>query len=134
MRYGQSLSSALQDINASKEFTRKHLGEYLYKAKRLWRAAPTDRIEAAMQIYERNRGLATVITTNSRDRSLIGEYFNAVKTARRTGNASILGPYENVVIVDADGTPHRLETDLERVYAIEERIEEPEFLELYQYR
>jgi len=92
---------------------------------------PFDNIEVEMHIYERGIGVSSIITTNSRDRSLIGSYFNVVQKAKKTGNDDELKRFQNVQIFDSDGAKHKFETDLETIYEIEESIEEPEYFDIY---
>ena len=92
---------------------------------------PNDNIEVEMHIYERGIGVTSIITTNSRDRSLIGSYNNAVQKAKKTGNDDELKRFQNVQITDTDGISHEFETDLDTLYEIEESIEEPEYFDIY---
>jgi len=132
MRKGEHLKNALAAVSLKKETAILHLGKYLTKEKGYWRVKATDTIEAELAIYEKNEGYTTVITKNSRDRTLIGKYLAAVRIALNSGDPSGLSPFENIVIHGASGDSCEPETDLEALYEITEVQEEPEFMEIYQ--
>jgi len=131
MRQGESLTSIVKDLGISKQLDEMHLGEALFKENKRWRVAPTDSIEAEMTVYEKNRGIAMIVTAGSEDRSMIGKYFAAVQKVLDKKDLSGLPPFEDFAIIDASGNSHRLETDPETLYELEFSIEEPEFFEIY---
>ena len=131
MKKGDSLTKATERIGINKEFAVKHLGKALYKSKGKWRVNATDSIETEMLIYDRNAGQITITTANSRDRRLIGEYFNTVHKALNEGDNAPLKTFDSVKIIDAKGEEHSLVTDLEPLYEILDALEEPEFLQSY---
>lgn len=131
MKKGDSLTKATERIGINKEFAVKHLGKALYKSKGKWRVNATDSIETEMLIYDRNAGQITITTANSRDRRLIGEYFNTVHKALNEGDNAPLKTFDSVKIIDAKGEEHSLVTDLEPLYEILDALEEPEFLQIY---
>lgn len=133
MRKGESLSQTTEKLGVSKDFAVKHLGKYLTKSRGKWIVTQTDRIEAEMLIYDRNHGQISIITTNSKDRSLIGKYFSSVRKAIKNNDPSILNKFKYRKIIDSKGREHFFETDLERLYEITDAQEEPEFLEIYQH-
>jgi hypothetical protein len=132
MRKGEHLKNALANTGLKKETAILHLGKYLTKERGYWRVKATDTIEAELAIYEKNEGYTTVITKNSRDRTLIGKYLAAVRIALNSGDPSGLTPFENVVIHGANGDSCEPETDLESLYEMTDVQEEPEFMEIYQ--
>jgi hypothetical protein len=132
LRYGNSMTNSLGRIELSFDSVRSHLGSNLFKEKGRWMVLPDDQIEAEMLIYERGRGVTTIITTNSKDRSIIASYFAAVKKALKSGDDTVLDQFRNITIIDSDGVAHTFETDLDTLYDIEESQEEPEFVEIYQ--
>jgi hypothetical protein len=131
MRRGERLAPVLRDLGVRKDFAVKQLGQHLHKSQGYWRVTATDKIQAEMRFYDSELGHISIVTANSRDRKLIGKYFAAVKKAVNTGDTSALKPFRNRKIMDADGVEHYFETDLDRLYEIEEAQEEPEFLEIY---
>jgi len=83
-----------------------------------------------MKINE--NGKETSIQINdSRMASLIGRYQNAVKQFLNTGDKKTLRKFSRKKIKDVDGNLHSLETNPDFLIDINERIEEPEFYELY---
>ena len=73
----------------------------------------------------------SVEVKNSRTAGVIGRYHNAVKHFLNTGDRTKLKQFRNKKIKDSSGKIHRLETDTERIIKINQRIEEPEFYEVY---
>jgi len=68
---------------------------------------------------------------NSRTAGVIGRYFNSIKHFLNTGDKSKLDKFRNRKIKDSSGKLHRLETNPSEIISINERIEEPEFFEVY---
>ncbi|NPE29448.1 hypothetical protein HNV12_16110 [Methanococcoides sp. SA1] len=131
MRKGVSFSKAIEKTGANKKNTISNLGKYLYKSKGKWKVTASDKIESDMAFNDRDKGLISIVTTRSKDRSLIAEYFNAVNKALKSGNPKFLKKFENATVIDAEGKEHSFVTDLERLYEIQDAQEEPEFFELY---
>ncbi|MCM1987490.1 hypothetical protein [Methanococcoides seepicolus] len=131
MRKGVPYSKALEKTGVNRQDANRNLGKYLYKSNGRWRVTATDRIEAEMLIYDRNAGQISIITVNSRDRRLIGEYFATVQRTLEDRDVSRLKRFDGVKITDASGEEHSFVTDLEELYEIQDAQEEPEFLEIY---
>jgi len=132
MRKGEPFSPKLRELGLSRDTAVKHLGLNLRKERGYWHITNTDRIEAEMRFYDSGVGHISIVTANSRDRSKVGKYFAAVKTAIEKGDPSALNRFKGMNVVDANGVSHEFETDLDELYAIEDAQEEPEFLEIYQ--
>ncbi|MEL4305254.1 hypothetical protein [Methanococcoides sp. LMO-2] len=133
IRKGNSLTHTLDEAGVSRDIVMRHLGRNLLKKAGRWSARPVDKIQVEMPINTKTEGRTSIITSSSQDRALIGKYFAHVQIALYTGEPSELDDFKDVVIVDAEGKPHKLETDLETIYEIEEAMEEPEFFEIYKY-
>jgi len=131
MREKTSLTKASREIGLDGEIAKQHICSAIYKRKGRWRAKKFDKIQRKMNIYERGK-IKSIIITNSKDASLIGQYYNDVKKALETGNEKVLKKYKKKIIKDAKGKKHILETRLERIYEIEEAKEEPEFYSIYE--
>lgn len=134
LRSGKSLTNIKEELGISKEIIQKHLGNNLFKKNKRWNVTKTDSLEVKLLIYERNKGITTIVTKSSRDRRLIGKYFAKVKQALKENDSSCLKEFENRKIIDADGNIYYLETNLEKLREYEESIEEPEFFEIYRRR
>ncbi len=130
MRKGESLFIALEKVGVNKSMILRHLGTAIFNKSGKWKITSFDTIERQMHIYE-GGVIKSITVTNSRDASLIGEYFAAVKKTISTNNVSNLKKFQNITIIDADGKKHQLETDLLKLYEIEDQKEDTEFFEVY---
>ena len=130
VRKDNTLTESLEKTGVKKQFALRNLGTNLKKSGGRWQVTKTDSLQSEMMIYS-NGKVGSIVLTNSRDRSRIGEYFSAVNKALNHGDTSDLDKFKHPRIVDAQGNVHRFETDLEKLYEIQETIEEPEFLEIY---
>jgi hypothetical protein len=131
MRHGDSLSDSLEKTGLSKDSVTRHIGAYLFKENGKWGASSDDNLEIEMLIYDRDLGVTTIITTNSRDRSIIGSYFATVQKALKSGDETELQQFRSLKIIDSDGTEHRFVTDIDILYEIDDAQEESEFTEIY---
>ncbi|NPE31267.1 hypothetical protein HNV12_25590, partial [Methanococcoides sp. SA1] len=131
VRKGVPLSKAIEQTGANKKTIISNLGKYLSKSKGKWKVTASDRIESELMFYDRDKGVISIVTIRSKDRSLIAEYFNVINKALKFGNTKFLKKFENAIIIDAEGKEHYFITDLERLYEIKDAQEEPEFFELY---
>jgi hypothetical protein len=131
MRKGANLSQMTEKFGMKTKDAIKNLGQYLYKENGKWNVTKTDSLEVEMRFYERDAGHTSIITASSKDRSLIGEYFNAVDKTLKDGDTSRLKKFDNIKIVDSAGNEHSFETRLDRLYEIEEAQVEPEKPDLY---
>jgi hypothetical protein len=96
-----------------------------------WKPKKKDRISIPMNVFE-NGIDRSVQTRDSRVRSMIGRYHNAVKRYLNDNkDVSALRKFRNKRFRDADGKSHGFETDPEKLDKINRTIEEPEFYELY---
>ena len=89
-----------------------------------------DRIQRVMRINSRGQEKSVTII-DSRTASVVGRYYNSVKYFLNTGDKTKLSKFRNKKIKDSKGKLHRLETNLEEIIRINQRIEEPEFYEVY---
>ncbi|MDP2926263.1 MAG: hypothetical protein Q8N99_07840 [Nanoarchaeota archaeon] len=130
MKKGESLTRASKDVGLTKYDILTYLRNALSKSSRGWYPKQIDHIERAMQIYEKGE-IRTIIVTNSRDASIIGEYFATVKKYLESGDPSVLKKFKKIVILDAYGKKHKLETNPDKIRDIEEAKEDSEFFEVY---
>ncbi|MDH5463951.1 MAG: hypothetical protein OEW49_06545 [Nitrosopumilus sp.] len=89
-----------------------------------------DAIPRVMLINEDGKTMSIEIK-HSRTAGVIGRYHNAVKYFLNSGDKSKLNKFRNKKIKDSSGKIHRLETDAEKIMKINQKIEEPEFYEVY---
>jgi len=131
MRRGASLNQMTEKHGITNKDAIRLLGRNLYKENGRWKVTKSDSIEAEMRFYDQNAGHTTIITTSSKDRYLISEYFDAVDKTLKDGDTSRLKKFDNIKLVDSAGNEHSFETRLERLYEIDEAQVEHDFQERY---
>ena len=100
------------------------------KRQRRWNAKRFDKVPRVMKINENGKEISIQIN-DSRTAALIGRYHNAIKKFLSTGDKKALRKFRRKKIKDIDGNLHSFETNPASIIEINERIEEPEFYELY---
>lgn len=128
-RTGKSLTRIAGDYGMSTDTVVLHTDAFKKRNGR-WVAKKYDKISRVMKINEKGRELSIEIV-DSRTASLIGRYHSAVGQFLNTGNIQALAPFKKRRVKDVQGHYHVLETDPEALREIHERIEEPEFYEVY---
>ncbi len=116
--FGMSIKTIINNTNAFKKINRK------------WIPKKYDKISRVMKINENGTEISIEID-DSRRSSLVGKYHNSVKRFLETGNSNGLLRFRNRTIKDVNGKFHHLDINLENLIQIQERIEEPEFYEIY---
>jgi len=89
-----------------------------------------DRIKRVMRVNTSGKEKSVEIR-DSRTASVVGRYHNAVKQFLNTGDKTKLSKFRNKKVKDSKGKLHRLETNPDEIIKINQRIEEPEFYEVY---
>ena len=89
-----------------------------------------DRIRRVMRINTGGKEKSVEIR-DSRTASVVGRYHNAVKQFLDTGDKSKLSKFRNKKVKDSKGKLHQFETNPDEIIRINQRIEEPEFYEVY---
>ena len=92
-----------------------------------------DRIQRVMRINSKGQEKSVTII-DSRTASVVGRYHNSVKYFLNTGDKSKLSKFRNKKVKDSKGKLHKLETDPDEIIKINQRIEEPEYFEIYNRR
>ena len=100
------------------------------KRRRRWVAKRHDKIPRVMKINENGKEVSIQIN-DSRTASLVGRYHNAVKKFLSTGDKKAFRRFRKKKIKDIDSKLHSFETNPASIIEINERIEEPEFYEVY---
>lgn len=125
------MAVAAKEIGIDPRTVMRHVGKSLAKrADGKYHAKPTDRISRNMVINSRGKQVEVTVP-DSKTASIVGRYFNAVRHWLNTGNTKPLAKFKGVVVTDASGTLHVLETDLKRLKTIESARENREFFEIY---
>jgi len=96
-----------------------------------WVAKKFDKISRSMKINENGKKISVEIN-DSRYASVIGRYNNAVRELKR-GNKKKLAKFSKIKIKDSNGNVHFFETDPDVIIRIEERVPEPEFVDVYDF-
>lgn len=115
---GISLKAVLHNTNAFRKLNSR------------WIPKKFDKIPRVMIINENGREVSIELN-DSRRAALVGKYHNAIKQFLSTGNNSKLAKFQNKRIKDIDDKWHSFETETEKIIEINEKIEEPEFYEVY---
>jgi len=89
-----------------------------------------DRIKRVIRINTDGKEKSVEIR-DSRTASVVGRYHNAIKQFLNTGDKTKLSKFRNKKVKDSKGKLHRLETRPNKIIRINQRIEEPEFYEVY---
>jgi transposase len=128
-RHGYSLSQAsrLERISPG---TVRHYTNAVRKTGVRWKPKAFDRIERMIAINERGRE-RYITVRDSRYASTIGKYHSAIRKFLETGDRSVLKPFKNKRIRDANGKIHKLETDPNKIYRIEKGREDTEVFSIY---
>ena len=129
---GYSLSAASATVEISRNTVARYVGSVLVKSKSgRYVAKKTDSLYRRMKIIENGREFP--ITVRGLDTaSMISHYYNkAVRRYLELGDDSELKKLEGVIIVDADGTEHELETDPETIKQMDEKREDREDFDIY---
>lgn len=92
-----------------------------------------DRIQRVMRINSKGKEKSVTIV-DSRTASVVGRYHNSIKYFLNTGDKTKLSKFRNNKIKDSKGKTYRLETSPDEIIRINQRIEEPEYFEIYKRR
>ncbi|MCV0411170.1 hypothetical protein [Nitrosopumilus sp.] len=101
------------------------------KINRRWVAKKFDKISRSMIINEKGKKISIEIN-DSRHASTVGKYHNAVKEFKK-GNKKKLSEFSKKKIRDSNGKLHSFETRPKKIISVEERVEEPEFVDVYEF-
>jgi hypothetical protein len=124
-----SLAEAARDLGVSpEEVVRLARPAFRKLSNGKYAARPTDQIFRMLHILSPDEdGLIEFPTTDSREASVIGRFWNGVRLYVRTGDPSALKSLDRRIVKNADGKKFRLLTDLQelesRAHAGELRFE-----------
>jgi len=125
----QSLSKLSKKQDISRKTVLNNTNAFR-KRRRRWNAKRFDKIPRVMKINENGKEISIQIN-DSRNAALIARYHNSIKQFLNTGNKKVLRRFRKKKIKDIDGNAHSFETNPESIIEINQRIEEPEFYEVY---
>jgi len=128
-RNDYSLSHASRIERISPE-TVRHFTNAIKKINVRWKPKTYDRIERMIAINENGRE-RYITVKDSRYASTIGKYHSAIRKFLETGDKSVLEPFKNRQIRDSNGKVHKLETDPDKLYRIDNSREDTEVFSIY---
>ena len=111
---GTSLPQASRRLGVSPKTVLRLAGSAFTKRRGRYRVKPTDRL-LRVQVIPSRKGLREIATRDSREASLIGEYWSAVEKYLTRGDASALRRLPRKSVIDAGGKRVRLLTNLEEL-------------------
>jgi hypothetical protein len=124
------LTKAVKKIEISIKKVLQYTGNTIKKIRGKYYAKDNDNLYRKLRIFEKGK-LRSITVTNYKDAQLIGKYHSSIKKAIKQNSSEPLKEFEDAVIVDSEGIKHTLETDLDQIYLIDERMESPEYFEIY---
>jgi hypothetical protein len=127
----KSLTKISKQNNISPKTVLHHTNAFK-KVNRRWVAKKFDKIPRSMKINENGKKISVEVN-DSRHASTIGKYNNAVKEFLNTGNKKKLSEFSKKKIRDSDKNVHSFEIDPDVIIKIEERVQEPEFVDVYDF-
>ncbi len=130
IRRGENPRTVIDDSDLSDSTLKTYLKNNIRFLKNSIKISKVDKIPREMIIKEDGNEIP-IITKNSKNASIIGQYHNAVRYFLDTGDNSKLKKFKKTRIKDVDGTTHSLETNSDKIIEIEDRKEEPEIFEIY---
>ena len=127
----QSLTKIAQQKGISPK-TVRHNTNAFKKINKRWVAKRSDKIYRSMIINENGNKISIEIN-DSWYASTIGRYHNVKKEFLNTGDKRNLLKFSKKKIKDSNKNIHSFETDPEVLIRIEERVESPEFVDVYDF-
>lgn len=115
MRNGVSLNEAARKFRRDPRTIQRRGKAALRKLRNgRWATKKTDRLLRVLQ-HLTPEGLLEVASSDSRQASILGKYWNAVDLYRNTGDTTQLEEFDGRYIIDADGNRLTLLTDLRTI-------------------
>jgi len=131
MRMGETLKKASKEVGLSIRAAKSHIGNTLYKKRGKWLAKLQDSIQRCMVIYDKDKGKISITVKNSEDATSIGLYLALVNIALEEGKGRVFRKLNTRSIRDVSGKRYRLETNLNRLYELQDEREDEGIFEIY---
>jgi len=125
----KTLSETARDNGISADTVIKHTNA-IKKVNRKPVVKKWDRVPRMMRINTNKREKSVEIL-DSRTATVVGKYHNSIKQFLNTGDKSKLSKFRNKKVKDSKGKSYKLETNPDEIIKINQRIEEPEYYEVY---
>jgi len=130
MRHGTSFSKATKTVRISPPTVKKFLGKVLSKKNKRIRVRKNDSLLRKLRIYENGKEIFIQVR-GTKKTGLVGKYHGAVGRFIDKNEISTLESFADKTIRDAFGKIHSFEIQTDKIIAILERHEEPEFFSIY---
>ncbi len=130
MRHGTSFSKATKTVGISPPTVKKFLGTVLSKKNKRIRVRKNDSLLRKLRINENGKEIFIQVR-GTKKAGLVGKYHSAVGRLIDKNETRILESFADKTIQDAFGKTHSFEIQTEKIIAILERQEEPEFFTIY---
>jgi hypothetical protein len=127
MRKGSMIKEATKQVGISTTTVKKYIGSALRIKNHQLVAKKSDELVRKLRIYE--NGKEEWITVRGNKRSFIIAQYHS--TIGKIGQDANLKQFKLKRIRDINDQIHRFETDVEKIFSILERHEEPEFFTIY---
>ncbi len=119
---GKKIELSLFENNITLQDLLIHAGKTLYKKGENWFGRKNNKIQRERWFYS-NGKTVYVIIDNSHYASLISKYLYAVRESIKTGDDSLLKPFKYKKIKDVYGRIYSFETNLKKLYELDEMYE-----------
>lgn len=129
MRHGSSITKASKTTGISTKTIKKYVGSTLQVKNHRIIARKTDSLLRKMSIYENGKEVFIQVK-GKKKASLIGKYQSAISRLKEN-NPNPLLSFNEIMIRDIKGKLHRFDSEPDKIFEILERIEEPEFFDIY---
>ena len=130
VRKGKNLTLAAKEQGIKIRDVLRHLGSAVFKKKGKWVATKTDSIERGRWFYSNGKRVGLVVKSSS-DGSLISKYLSVVGIALEKGRKEALEQFKNVKIKGANGKEYPFEINLEKLFELNDQIEDTESPQIY---
>ncbi|MDH5431654.1 MAG: hypothetical protein OEW78_07215 [Nitrosopumilus sp.] len=130
MRRGKTITSATKSVGTTIPTVKKYAGTALQKKSNRITVKKNDNLLRKMRMYENGKEV-WVQVKGIRQAKLIGQYHSSIEKRMEQGQEDALDAFKGITVTDVKGQKHILETDITKLTAIREKIEEPEHFTIY---
>lgn len=130
MRRGKTITSATKNVGTTIPTVKKYASSALQKKSNRITVKKNDNLLRKMRMYENGKEV-WVQVKGIRQAKLIGQYHSSIEKRMEQGQEDALDAFKGITVTDVKGQKHILETDITKLTAIREKIEEPEHFTIY---
>ncbi len=128
---GSSFTASCAHEKIDPRTVRKHISIALYKRNNRIKPKKFDHLFRNMRTNEQGRDVFVELS-DSREATRLAQYHDAVRAYLQNGELGPLNGYSGQGVVDSDGSFHAFETNPKALVTLYERIEQPEFYQIYE--